>query len=59
MSPFLRAPELLLGLPYSGAIDVWALGVVALDLLTGYPVYPGYSDYEMVGLCCVLYVALV
>ena len=50
MSPFPRAPELLLGLPYTGAIDVWALGCVALDLFTGYPVYPGDSDYQMVGL---------
>ncbi|XP_059898420.1 homeodomain-interacting protein kinase 2-like [Gadus macrocephalus] len=43
-----KAPELLLGLPYTGAIDVWALGCVALDLFTGYPIYPGDSDYQMV-----------
>ena len=47
-STWYKAPELLLGLPYTGAIHVWALGRVALDLFSGYPIYPGDSDYQMV-----------
>ncbi len=30
-----RAPEIILGLPYSGKIDVWSLGCVLVEQLTG------------------------
>ncbi|KAK0153818.1 Homeodomain-interacting protein kinase 2 [Merluccius polli] len=42
-----KAPELLLGLPFTGAIDVWALGCVAVKMFTGYHLYPGRSIYQM------------
>ncbi|CAL8317850.1 unnamed protein product [Merluccius merluccius] len=42
-----RAPELLLGLPFTGAIDVCALGCVAVKMFTGYHLYPGRSIYQM------------
>ena len=58
VSPFPRAPELLLGLPFAGAIDVWALGCVAVELFTGYIIYPGDSDYQMVGLRVTVYAAV-
>ncbi len=36
-----RAPELLLGSRrYTQQVDVWALGVVAAELLTGEPLFP-------------------
>eukprot|EP00730_Choanoeca_flexa_P004137 TRINITY_DN11608_c0_g1_i1.p1 TRINITY_DN11608_c0_g1~~TRINITY_DN11608_c0_g1_i1.p1 ORF type:complete len:793 (+),score=192.44 TRINITY_DN11608_c0_g1_i1:290-2380(+) len=36
-TPDYLAPELLLGVGHSAAVDVWALGVIAFELLTGYP----------------------
>ncbi|KAA0157388.1 hypothetical protein FNF31_05734 [Cafeteria roenbergensis] len=39
-----RAPELLLGAArYTGAVDVWACGVLLAEALTGRPVFPGDS----------------
>ncbi|XP_030201474.1 homeodomain-interacting protein kinase 2 isoform X2 [Gadus morhua] len=42
-----RAPELLLGLPYTGDVDVWALGCVAVEMFTGFPIYPGFTEHQM------------
>lgn len=47
---FPRPPERLLGLPLTGVVDVWALGCVAFELFTGHVLYPGDSDYQMVGI---------
>uniref|UniRef100_A0A3P9CSK7 Protein kinase domain-containing protein n=1 Tax=Maylandia zebra TaxID=106582 RepID=A0A3P9CSK7_9CICH len=45
------APEVMLGLPYNEAIDMWSLGLVAVELATGLPLYPGNEDYDvMLGL---------
>ena len=33
-SPLYAAPQLLLGLEYSGKCDVWSAGVVMLEMLT-------------------------
>lgn len=30
-----RAPEVLLGLKFTGAIDIWSLGIVLIELITG------------------------
>uniref|UniRef100_A0A3P9BL68 Protein kinase domain-containing protein n=1 Tax=Maylandia zebra TaxID=106582 RepID=A0A3P9BL68_9CICH len=35
------APEVMLGLPYNEACDMWSLGLVAVELGTGVPLYPG------------------
>uniref|UniRef100_A0A669DBL2 Protein kinase domain-containing protein n=1 Tax=Oreochromis niloticus TaxID=8128 RepID=A0A669DBL2_ORENI len=40
------APEVMLGIPYDEAIDMWALGLVAVELATGVPLYPGEDDYD-------------
>eukprot|EP00064_Thunnus_orientalis_P007357 superscaffoldBa00000811_g7377 len=42
-----RAPEIILQTPFNEAIDMWSLGLVAAELATGYPLYPGDTDYEM------------
>jgi serine/threonine protein kinase len=34
-TPWFKAPELLLDMPYSYGIDIWALGCVLENLLTG------------------------
>uniref|UniRef100_A0AAZ1X914 Protein kinase domain-containing protein n=1 Tax=Oreochromis aureus TaxID=47969 RepID=A0AAZ1X914_OREAU len=41
------APEIMLGTPYDEAIDMWALGLVAVELATGVPLYPGEDDYDV------------
>ena len=41
-----RAPELLLGdRDYSGAIDVWSMGVMLMDAILGRPTLQSYSDH--------------
>uniref|UniRef100_A0A3P9DHF5 Protein kinase domain-containing protein n=1 Tax=Maylandia zebra TaxID=106582 RepID=A0A3P9DHF5_9CICH len=40
------APEIMLGTPYDEAIDMWSLGLVAVELATGVPLYPGEDDYD-------------
>lgn len=44
-SPNYIAPEVLLGLPYGPAVDVWALGVILYIMLLGcFPFYHSDSD---------------
>ncbi|XP_030592554.1 homeodomain-interacting protein kinase 3-like [Archocentrus centrarchus] len=45
-SPY-RSPEIILGLPFTEAIDVWSLGIIAATLYLGFLLYPGYCEYEM------------
>jgi len=40
-SRFYRSPEVILGLPYSKAIDMWSLGCVLVELTTGSPLFGG------------------
>jgi serine/threonine protein kinase len=47
-SRFYRSPEVLLGLPYSPAIDMWSLGCIAGELFLGLPIFPGASNYDQV-----------
>ena len=41
-----RAPEVILGLQYSCAIDMWSLGCIAAELFLGIPIFPGNSEYN-------------
>lgn len=45
---FFRAPEIILGLPFSEAIDMWSLGCVIAELFLGWPLYPGALEYDQV-----------
>uniref|UniRef100_A0A0W0FHD5 Protein kinase domain-containing protein n=1 Tax=Moniliophthora roreri TaxID=221103 RepID=A0A0W0FHD5_MONRR len=45
-SRFYRSPEVLLGLSYTAAIDVWSLGCIAVELFLGLPLFPGTSEYN-------------
>jgi dual specificity tyrosine-phosphorylation-regulated kinase 2/3/4 len=49
-SRFYRAPEVLLGLPYDQSIDIWSLGCVLCELLTGKPLFPGQNEREQMKL---------
>ncbi|KAL3310166.1 Cyclin-dependent kinase-like 3, partial [Cichlidogyrus casuarinus] len=42
-----RSPELLVGdTKYGQAVDIWAVGCVASEMLTGEPLFPGDSDID-------------
>lgn len=42
-----RAPELLVGdTNYGKAVDVWAIGCIFVELVTGRPLFTGDTDYE-------------
>ncbi|CAG9464648.1 unnamed protein product [Pedinophyceae sp. YPF-701] len=44
-----RAPEILLGEEvYTEAVDVWAVGCVLAELLTGEPLFPGQTEAEVI-----------
>uniref|UniRef100_A0A8C4WST3 non-specific serine/threonine protein kinase n=1 Tax=Eptatretus burgeri TaxID=7764 RepID=A0A8C4WST3_EPTBU len=47
-SRYYRAPEIILGLPYCEAIDMWSLGCVVAELYLGWPLYPGALEYDQI-----------
>lgn len=51
-SRFYRSPEVILGLDYSMAIDMFSLGCILAELYTGYPLFPGENEVEQ--LACIM-----
>jgi dual specificity tyrosine-phosphorylation-regulated kinase 2/3/4 len=49
-SRFYRAPEIILGIPYTPAIDMWSFGCILVELFTGYPIFPGENEQEQLSL---------
>jgi len=47
VSRFYRAPEIMLGLPYDYAIDLWAVAVTLFEVYTGRIMFPGKSNNQM------------
>ena len=45
-SRFYRAPEIMLGIPYTQAIDMWSFGCIVIELYIGYPIFPGETEKE-------------
>uniref|UniRef100_A0A8C4I4R8 non-specific serine/threonine protein kinase n=1 Tax=Dicentrarchus labrax TaxID=13489 RepID=A0A8C4I4R8_DICLA len=51
-SRYYRAPEIILGLPFCEAIDMWSLGCVIAELFLGWPLYPGALEYDQIRYIC-------
>ncbi|KDN53337.1 kinase-like protein [Tilletiaria anomala UBC 951] len=51
-SRFYRSPEVILGMNYHTAIDIWSLGCIIAELYTGYPIFPGENEQEQ--LACIM-----
>ncbi|XP_059195898.1 homeodomain-interacting protein kinase 1-like [Centropristis striata] len=45
-TPFYRAPEIMLGLPFSEEIDIWSLGCVMAIMVLGVMPFPGRIEYD-------------
>ncbi|XP_023223594.1 dual specificity tyrosine-phosphorylation-regulated kinase 2-like [Centruroides sculpturatus] len=45
-SRFYRAPEVILGSKYGMPIDMWSLGCILAELLTGCPLFPGEDEAD-------------
>ena len=51
-SRFYRSPEVILGMTYGMPIDMWSLGCILAELLTGFPIFPGENEQEQ--LSCIM-----
>ena len=47
MSRFYRAPEIILGMPYDYAVDMWSIGCTLYELYTGKILFTGDSNNQM------------
>lgn len=45
-SRFYRSPEVLLGIPYDMAIDMWSLGCILCEMHTGEPLFTGANELD-------------
>lgn len=51
-SRFYRSPEVLFGIPYTAAIDMWSLGCILVELHTGTPLFGGQDEEDQVLRIC-------
>ncbi|XP_047450730.1 homeodomain-interacting protein kinase 1-like [Mugil cephalus] len=47
-TPSYRAPEIILGLPFTEAIDIWSLGCVMAIMVFGVTLFPGRMEYDVI-----------
>lgn len=46
-SRYYRSPEIVLGLGYGPAIDMWSLGCILVELLTGRPIFAAKNERDL------------
>lgn len=46
-SRFYRCPEIVMGLPYDHAVDMWSFGCILCELVTGRPIFPAQDENEL------------
>lgn len=51
-SRFYRAPEIMLGISYTEAIDMWSFGCILAELYSGFPLFPGENEVDQ--LACIM-----
>ena len=49
-SRFYRAPEIMLGIPYTTAIDMWSFGCIMAEFCIGFPIFPGEDESEQLSM---------
>jgi len=45
-SRFYRAPEIIIGVPYTADIDIWSLGCILCEMHTGEPLFGGADSHD-------------
>mmetsp|Transcript_41363 Transcript_41363/g.60502 ORF Transcript_41363/g.60502 Transcript_41363/m.60502 type:complete len:715 (+) Transcript_41363:1-2145(+) len=48
VSRFYRPPEVILGLEYDRAVDMWSVSVTLAELFTGSVLFPGHTNNDMI-----------
>ncbi|KAI9366803.1 kinase-like domain-containing protein [Zopfochytrium polystomum] len=51
-SRFYRSPEVIIGHPYTVAIDMWSLGCILVELFCGAPLFCGQSEHDQMFHIC-------
>ena len=46
-SRFYRSPEVVMGLNYDQAVDMWSFGCILCELATGRPIFPAIDENDL------------
>jgi len=46
-SRYYRCPEIVMGLKYDFAVDMWSLGCIIVELVTGKTLFPARNESEL------------
>jgi len=47
-SRYYRCPEIVLGIPYDQAADMWSVACIVAEMLTGRPLFPALDENELI-----------
>ena len=46
-SRYYRAPEIVLGIEYDHAVDMWSVGCILYEMGTGTPIFPAKDENDL------------